>query len=171
VSARLAGLPRGRRWRAHQLAPFYRKLGVARDSDTSRNSTSPLRVPRENIVLLLHYRMAPEPALGTVPLRRLILKCAGPERVGRGVILKLGISPSAAVCEPLAILRHEINVMQGVRYQRLTRGRLILFRVPMDLRHFGAVGKRFAITGIPALYASIIAGLPRIACNQLSVMD
>jgi hypothetical protein len=82
-------------------------------SDVGKDTTSPLGVLRKNIVLLLHYRMACEPALGVVPLRRLIRQCPGPERIGRGVILKLGISPAAAVREPLAILHHEINVMEG----------------------------------------------------------
>ena len=33
---------------------------------------SPLRVRRENVILCLHYRMAREPALGVVRLRRLV---------------------------------------------------------------------------------------------------
>ena len=33
---------------------------------------SPLRVRRENVILCLHYRMAREPTLGVVPLRRLV---------------------------------------------------------------------------------------------------
>src|SRR5260370_5319464 len=103
---------------------------------TPANTTSPLGVLRENVVLLLHYRVAREPALGVVPLRRLVRRCAEPERIGRGVILKLAISPSAAVREPLVILHHEVNVMQSAGHQRLTGGRLVLFRVPMDLRHF-----------------------------------
>src|SRR5260370_7567978 len=87
---------------------------------TPANTTSPLWVLRENVVLLLHYRVAREPALGVVPLRRLIRRCAGPERIGRGVILKLGISPSAAVREPLAILPHEITVINATAHHRLT---------------------------------------------------
>src|SRR5260221_11951065 len=105
---------------------------------TPAGTSSPLRVLRENVVLLRHYRVAREPALGVVPLRRLVRRCARPERIGRAVILKLGISPSAAVRELLAVLHHEINVMEGPGYQRLTGGRFVLFRVPMDLRHFGA---------------------------------
>src|SRR3984893_3763416 len=114
---------------------------------TPARTTSPLGVLRENVVLLLHYRVAREPALGVVPLRRLIRQCAGPERIGRGVILERRPSPSSAVREPLAILHHEINVMEGAGHQRLTGGRFVLLRVPMDLRHFGAVGKRLAVAG------------------------
>jgi hypothetical protein len=33
---------------------------------------SPLRVRRENVILCLHYRMAREPALGVVPLWRIV---------------------------------------------------------------------------------------------------
>jgi hypothetical protein len=55
----------------------------------------PFRVRREDLIAFCHYRMAREPALGIVRLRRLIRECAGPERLGGGVILKLGISPSA----------------------------------------------------------------------------
>src|SRR6266699_700592 len=42
--------------------------------------SSPLCVLSENIVLLLHYRVAPEPALGIVGLRRLVRHCCGLER-------------------------------------------------------------------------------------------
>src|ERR1700722_6303945 len=88
--------------------------------------SSPLSVRCKNVIFCRHYGVAREPTLGVGPLRRLIRLCAGPERLGRGVILKLGISPSAAVREPLAILHHEINVMERAGHQRLTGGRLVL---------------------------------------------
>ena len=73
----------------------------------------PLPVHREDVILFLRYRMARCPALGIVPLRRLIRQRARPERIGRGVLLKLRISPCAAIREPLGILHHEINVMES----------------------------------------------------------
>src|SRR6266852_4943353 len=132
-------------------------------------TTSPLGVLRENVVLVLHYRVAREPALGVVSLRRSVRPGARPERIGRGVILKLAISPSAAVREPLAILHHEINVMEGAGYHRLTGSRLVLFRVPMDLRHFGAVGERLAVTGNTGLIGVDHRGVPEDHSKQPSV--
>src|SRR5690242_5129369 len=69
---------------------------------------SPRRVLCENVVLCLHYRMAREPALRVVPLRRLVSQGCGRERVGRGVIVERAPSPSPAVREPLTVLHHEI---------------------------------------------------------------
>jgi len=46
-------------------------LAVSADTDT----TSPLGVLRENVVLLLRNRVAREPTLGVVPLGRLIRLC------------------------------------------------------------------------------------------------
>src|SRR5216117_2439813 len=74
---------------------------------------SPLPVVRENVISCLHDRVAREPALGVVTLRRLVSRGAGLERIGRSVILERGPSPAAAVREPLAILHHEVDVMQA----------------------------------------------------------
>ena len=41
---------------------------------------------------------------------------------------------------------HEVDVMQACRHPR-TGERLVPFRVPMDLRHLGAVGERLAVAG------------------------
>ena len=74
-------------------------------SDGNPVPRSPLRVRGENVILCLHYRMAREPAI-----------CAatnGLERIGRGVIVKLGVSPVAALWKSLTIPDHEIDVMQG----------------------------------------------------------
>src|SRR3954465_11235421 len=94
----------------------------------------PLRICRENVVLRLHCCMTRDPALGVTDvflIRR--------ERVGRGVIAQLSVSPSATVRESLAILRDETNAVQGVRHI-YGKGRLrILFRYPPDLRDLGAV--------------------------------
>ena len=72
-------------------------------------------VRRENVILCFHYRMAREPALGVVPLRRLVSYGPGVNVSDAASYSNCGPSPFAAVREPLAVLHHEINVMQGVR--------------------------------------------------------
>src|SRR5262249_22251096 len=84
-----------------------------------------LRVLRENVISPLDYGVAGEPAFGTVLLRRVVGGVAGPERFRLGVILELGISPSATVREPLAVLHHEVDVMLGARYLWLAGVRLL----------------------------------------------
>src|SRR5262245_35156429 len=110
------------------------------------SGVSPLAVIREHVISCLHYRVACESALGIVSLRWVAGQGTGRERVGRGVIVEHGISPSTAILEPLAVLHHEVDVMQR-RWHRRCRERLQLFRVVMDLRHLGAVGKRLAVAG------------------------
>jgi hypothetical protein len=68
---------------------------------------SPLSVIRENVVAVLHHRVAREPALRVVFLRRIVRGSGGLKRIGRRVIIELGPSPSAAVREPRAVLHHE----------------------------------------------------------------
>jgi hypothetical protein len=58
---------------------------------------SPVPVLRENVIAVLHYRMARESALGVVSLRRIFRLIAGPKSIGRRVILERGPPPSAAV--------------------------------------------------------------------------
>src|SRR5262249_23230372 len=89
---------------------------------------------------------AREPTLGVVRLRWRVSQGAGPERIGRGLIIEHGPSPSAAISEPVTVLHHEVHVMLGARHGRI-REVLVLFRVPMDLRHLGAVGERLAVAG------------------------
>jgi osmotically-inducible protein OsmY len=48
----------------------------------------------------------------------MILRIAGPIRSGRNVILKHGVSPAAGVRKLLAILHHEVNVVESVGHQR-----------------------------------------------------
>src|SRR5215472_17059172 len=91
-------------------------------------SASPMPVFRENVVSCLYSRVASEPALGVVPLRRLASQGAGRERIGCSVIVKHGPSPPAAVREPLAVLHHEVDVMLGAGHRRLTGVRLLFFR-------------------------------------------
>src|SRR5580658_117762 len=120
--------------------------GTIVSTELGRSLRLPGRSPRlilcENIVLRLSHRMAGEAAPGVVSLWRLILQSAGSERIRRGIIFKLGISPSTTVREPLAILQHEISIMLGARHQRLTGLRFVLYRNPMDFRHFHAVRER-----------------------------
>jgi hypothetical protein len=75
-------------------------------------------VIRENVISGFHSRVAREPALGVVPLRRLGGQGAGRERIGCRVILEHGVSPPSAVGEPLAVLHHEVDVMLGGWHRR-----------------------------------------------------
>src|ERR1700722_2643488 len=133
-------------------------------------ATSPLGKLRENVVLLLHYRVAGGSALGVVRLRRLICQRARPKCIGRGIILKLAIAPAAAVREPLAILHHEINVMERIRHQRLTGVRRVGLGVPMNLRHFGAFWERLAVTGNARLKRVDHRGIPEDHGHQRSIV-
>src|SRR4029077_20244742 len=54
---------------------------------------------------------------------------------------------SAAVREPLAVLHHEIDVVLRTWHRRLTGIGLLLFRVPVDFGHLGAVRERLAVAG------------------------
>src|SRR5579864_6148180 len=81
----------------------------------------PRPVLRKNVVAVLYHGVAREPALGVVSLRWAVGLSAGLERSRGGVILEFGISPSAAVREPLAVFHHEINVMLSPWHRRLTR--------------------------------------------------
>src|SRR5262249_49021963 len=47
-------------------------------------------------------------------------------------------------CKPLAVLLHEIHIMESTWHRRV-REKLVGFWSPMDLRHFGTVGKRLAV--------------------------
>src|SRR5262249_40926408 len=64
---------------------------------SSRALRSPLSIFGENVVAVLHYRVAREPALRIVLLRRIIGLVGRPERIGRGIILERRPAPSAAV--------------------------------------------------------------------------
>src|SRR5262249_52740589 len=81
---------------------------------------SPLAVLCENVVAFLHHRVAREPALRIVSLRRFACSVGGLECIGRRVVVECGPSPSAAVREPLAVLHHEINVMLDSGHRWLT---------------------------------------------------
>src|SRR6059058_4749249 len=107
-------------------------------------SSSATPVIREDVVSRLHDRVARESTLGVVPLWWRVGRGSGREPPGQGLILEHGPSPPAAVREPLAVLHHKVDVMQRTRHRR--RGECLqLFRVPVDLRHSGAVGERLAV--------------------------
>src|SRR5262249_32925050 len=105
---------------------------------------SPLRVLRKNVISVLDYRVAPEPAFGFVSLRWFAGFGTRLEGLRSGVVVEHGIAPSAAVRESLAVFDHEVDVVQGAWYRRV-RERLQFFRVPVDFRHLGAVWDRFAV--------------------------
>jgi hypothetical protein len=77
----------------------------------------------KDVVFCRHRRMARVPAIGGTGL-------IGRERVGRGIIVKHCVSPSAGVRKSLAILLDEIDVMQDVRHRRRSGGIGTLFRLP-----------------------------------------
>ena len=97
-------------------------------------------------------------------------RVAGPERLGRRVILELGISPSAAVREPLGVLRHEIYVMETARHYRVAGLVVSLLRVPMDLRHLGAVGERLAVAGNACLVGLDHRGIAEDRLDCISIL-
>ena len=59
------------------------------------HTASPVPVIRENVISCLHDRVAREPALGVVPLRRLVSQGAGRERIGRGVSIARRVESDA----------------------------------------------------------------------------
>ena len=132
-------------------------------------TASPVPVIRENVISCLHARVAREPALGVVPLRRLASQSAGLERIGCSVILEHGPSPPSAVREPLAVLHHEVDVMLGTWHRRCGE-RLQLFRVPMDLRHPRAVRERLAVAGNAVLVGLDHHGISEDRSNKVSVL-
>src|ERR1700722_6852832 len=133
--------------------------------------SSPLSVRCKNVIFCRHYGVAREPTLGVGPLRRLIRLCAGPERLGRGIVLKLGISPSAAVREPLAILHHEINIMKTGGNQGLAGFRNILCSVPVYLPLFGPAGEGLPVTRKSCLVASNHRGFSEEHSNPPAIAE
>jgi hypothetical protein len=115
---------------------FAHKIQTTLSDEDVNTAYRRVGVPRGDAPLCQQARV---PALGVAPI--------GSELVGRGVIVKLGVSPSAGVQESLAIPLDEINVPQGVRHHRRSGGLRTLFRFPMDLRNLGAVGEMLAVAG------------------------
>src|SRR6516165_6132848 len=97
------------------ISPLSQAISAMRSLAEKFAPRSPFPVLCENVVSRLRPRVACEPALGVVPLRRRSSRGAGLERIGGGVVIEHGISPPAAVREPLAVLYHEVHVQQGPR--------------------------------------------------------
>src|SRR5205823_11007030 len=112
---------------------------------------------------------APEPTRGVVLLWRLVGCGTGPEGTGGGLILERGPSPPAAAREPLAVLHHEVDVMQRARHRRCGK-HLHLFRTPVDLRHLGAVGERLAVAGNSGPVRVDHGGVREDRSKQVSVL-
>src|SRR5687767_4455951 len=72
---------------AAAACPLFHHMENIRPVSVAR---SPLPVLRENVIFCLCNRMAREPALGVVLLRRLVSRGLGREGVGCGVIFELG---------------------------------------------------------------------------------
>jgi len=111
------------------------------------HTVSPVTVLGENVIAVLHQRVAGKPALRVVSLRWRGRLSGGTKRIGCRVILERAPSPSAAVCEPLAVLHHEIGVILGIWHHWWTGICLLFLRVPMDFRDLGAVRERLAVAG------------------------
>ncbi len=131
---------------------------------------SPLRIGGEDVILVGHDRVAGEAALRVVLLRWQVVRIAGPEGLGRGVILKRRPSPSAAVGEPLAVLHHEVRIVQCARHGRLARLVLSFLRHPMDLGHPGAVGERLAVARNARLVRLDHRGIAEDDCELVAVV-
>src|SRR5215469_3257004 len=108
---------------------------------------SPRGVLREDVVPRLHDGVAGEAAFRVVPLRRGVRRRSRAVCTRLGVVLEFSPSPAAAVREPVAVLDHEVDVMEGAGYEGLTGLPRLLLRVPMELGHPGAVGERLAVVG------------------------
>src|SRR5215471_1312294 len=115
---------------------------VAADTDIRL----PLAVLGKNVIPRFRSRVAPLPAFGVVPLWWRAGRRAGFERVGRDVVVKYGIAPSAAVCESPAVFFHEVDVQEAARSCRL-REKFVLLRLPVDLGHLGPVRDWLAVGG------------------------
>src|SRR6266568_5868161 len=112
-------------------------------ADGRHDNPAPRSAPpviREDVVSRLHDRMARESTLGVVPLRRHVGRGSGPEPTGRSLVLENGPSPPAGVRKSLTVPHHKVDVMERARHRRCGE-RLHLFRVPVDLRHLGAIGE------------------------------
>src|SRR5215471_163241 len=84
------------------VAPIQKaRRFITKTPDSRARGASPAPVISKNVVSFLRCCVAREPALGVVPLWRRARQGSGLERIGRGVVIEHGITPSAAVREPL----------------------------------------------------------------------
>ena len=121
---------------------------------------SPLLVVRKNVISRLRFRVTREPALGVVPLRRGASHRAGLECIGRGIVIEYGISPSAAVPEPLAILHHEVYVQQLTVHRRLREERVRRWAPTRDKD-----------TALALIYPEILRGKPEDFVKEVVSSD
>jgi hypothetical protein len=92
----------------------------------------------------------------------------GREGLGRGSPVELGVAPSAAVGESLAVLHHEINIVQLAVHRRRRRRVFTLLRFPMDLRHSDAIGEMLAGGRKTGLIGGDHRGIAQDHFNQIS---
>src|SRR5579883_699480 len=103
-----------------------------------------LPVLGKNVVSILRRRVARVAALCVIALGRFAGCIACFKRSGRLVVFEYGVTPTAAVRKSLAVLLHEIDVLQGA-WNRSIGKEVILLGLPMDLGHFCPVRDCFAI--------------------------
>jgi len=122
-------------------------------------------VIRENVISRLHHRVAREPALGVVPLRRLASQGAGRERIGRSVIVEHGVShpPLSANLLLSFTMKSTSCWVPGTVAAGNTS---IFFGFQWIFAILAPSGKGLPLPGTPAMYAWIITGLARIAAMR-----
>ena len=122
-------------------------------------------VIRENVVSRLHARMAREPALGVIPLLRMVSQGAGRERIGCSVIVERGPSPPAALREPVCILAVificSIHLIQHFH----------LYELPMDFARLGPVGELHSEASTMSMTDLVITRVPRIPAAELKFVN
>src|ERR1700736_2321084 len=102
---------------------------------------------RKYIVPALHNGVACRPALGIVSLGWLIRGIGGPKTVGGSFIFEGSISPAAAIRKSLAVLHHQVHIVECAGYERLSGIGLLLLCYPVNLRHLGTIGEGLAVLG------------------------
>ena len=106
--------------------------------------------------------MAREAALGVVALRWVVGRRARRERARCRVVLEHGVAPSAAVGEALAVLDHEVDVVQ--RSGTVAAGNVSsFFGFQCTLAILEPSGNGLPFPETPDRYVAIITGLARIA--------
>src|ERR1700723_2757521 len=107
--------------------------------------TSSLWIFRKYIVPTLHNGVACRSALGIISLGWLIRGIGGPKTVGGSFIFEGSIPPAAAIRKSLAVLHHQVHIVECAGYERLSGIGFLLLRYPMNLRHLGAIGEGLAV--------------------------
>src|SRR5947209_6521561 len=97
---------------------------------------SPLWIYREHVVLRRSDRMACVAAIRSA--------AEWSEIVRRCVVVELGIAPAVAPGKSLAVLHHQVDVVERVGHGRRSRRVGALLRLPVDLGHLRAIRKWLA---------------------------